>query len=283
MDDYSYQPKKVKLVLILIPILIMVLIGSACYAPVSEPTQPPATEPPQTEEKEVPDSPLPPTNTTLPDTIAPTPSPSATPKPTLTATPAPFVLVSGNTNCRFGPGSVYDLLHTYMKGDQAQLVGKSPDGKFWYTTDQNGIIPDCWLWGNYATPVGDTSLIPIFTPPPTPTPNPDFVVSFEASDCAAGSCWLWFKINNTGSIAWESVLVYAENTDTSDYSVNVTDIFFASIGGSNINKIQPGVSAYTHSERLTNPSGDTVEVVVVACEKDGLTEICQGRTLTVNP
>jgi len=119
--------------------------------------------------------------------------------------------------------------------------------------------------------------------PPTPTPSLDFVVSYEGSDCGAGSCWLWFKINNTGSIAWESVLVYALNIDTSDDAIYVTDIFQASIGGSNINKIQPGVSAYTHSERLVNPSGDTVDVFIVACEKDGLTEICQGRNLFVNP
>ena len=283
MTAKDHQAKTTNLLRLFIPTLILLLFVSACAMPTQVPTQPPTTEPPQSDGKEVPDSPPPPTDTSPPDTIAPTPSLTPTPKPTLTATPAPYVLVSGNTNCRFGPGSVYDLLHTYLAGDQASLVGKSPDGKFWYTTDQSGIIPDCWLWGQYATPVGDTNLLPIFTPPPTPTPNPSFTVSFEGSDCGAGSCWLWFKINNIGSIAWESVLVYAENVDTSDYSVYVTDIFQASIAGSNINKIQPGVSAYTHSERLPNPSGDTVEVIIVACEKDGLTEICQGRTLTINP
>jgi hypothetical protein len=279
------QSKKLKLILVLILILLLVLMVSACNAPVVDPTQPQATEPPQSEEKEIPDSPLPPKDTAVPDTVAPvapTPSPTASPLPTLTSTPAPYVLVSGNTNCRFGPGSVYDLLHTYLKGDQALLLGKNPDGKFFYISDQSGIIPDCWLWGNYATPVGDTSLIPIFTPPPTPTPNPDFVVSFEKDDCAAGSCWLWFKIINTGSIAWESVLVYAKNMDTSDESINVSNTFKSDIAGSDINKIQVGVSAYTHSERLVNPSGNTVDVIIVACEKDNLTEICQGRQLTVD-
>jgi hypothetical protein len=94
---------------------------------------------------------------------------------------------------------------------------------------------------------------------------------------------LWFKINNTGSIAWESVLVYAENIDTSDDAINVSNTFKTGIMGSDINKIQVGGSGYTNSERLVNPSGDTVEVIIIACEKDNLTEICQGRTLTVNP
>jgi hypothetical protein len=30
---------------------------------------------------------------------------------------------------------------------------------------------DCWLWGRYAQVSGDVSQIPVFTPPPTPTPS----------------------------------------------------------------------------------------------------------------
>jgi hypothetical protein len=82
---------------------------------------------------------------------------------------------------------------------------------------------------------------------------------------------------------WHSVLVYAKNTVTNDESVNVSDTFMDGIMGTDINFISVGGTGYTHSERLPNPSGNTVQVIVVACEKDGLTEICQGRTLTVNP
>jgi hypothetical protein len=195
----------------------------------------------------------------------------------------PYVIISGNTNCRTGPGSVYDWLHTYLAGDQALLLGKSADEAFWFINDQNGLIPDCWLWGKFATPAGDTAFVPVFTPPPTPTPMPDFTVSYEGSDCGAGSCWLWFKINNTGSLKWQSVLVYAKNLATSDESVFVSDEFMNGIMGADIDYISAGGTGYTHSERLPNPSGNTVQVIVIACEKNGLTEICQGRTLTVNP
>jgi hypothetical protein len=193
------------------------------------------------------------------------------------------VNITGNTNCRTGPGSVYDWLFTYLAGNQASVVGKSTDEAFWFISDQGGIAPDCWLWGGYATPVGDTAYIPVFTPPPTPTPSPDFTVTYEGSDCGAGSCWLWFKIDNTGSIKWESVLVYAKNTVTLDDSVNVSNTFKNGLAGSDIANVPAGGTGYTHSERLPNPSGNTVEVMVVACEKDNLTEICQGRTLTVTP
>ena len=285
MTNHEHSTKNKSPLKFFIPVLLLVLIATSCNLPLGDTGNTPATEPGQAEEKDLPDSPAPPANTAPPDTLAPTPSPTATIEPTVTATstPTPYVMVSGNTNCRYGPGSVYDWLHTYLAGDQALLVGKSADEAFWYTSDQNGILPDCWLWGKYATPVGDTALLPVFTPPPTPTPRPDFAVSYEGSDCGAGSCWLWFKIDNTGSIKWESVLVYAKNIVTSDVSVNVSNTFLAGIAGSDIAYIPAGDTGYTHSERLLNPSGNTIDVFVIACEKDDLTEICQARHLTVNP
>ena len=277
------QRSQGKFLLYLIPLLILLLALTACNAPTQNPGGPPATEPGQSDDKDLPDSPAPPADTTAPEPPAAPPAPSPTLPPPLTSTPVPVVNITGNTTGRVGPGSVYDLLHTYLSGDEAQLLAVSPDGFFYFTSDADGILPDCWLWGKYATPAVDPLLLPVFTPPPTPTPFPDFAVSYEGSDCGAGSCWLWFKIDNTGSVKWESVLVYAKNLVTFDASVNVSDTFKNGIAGSDIPKIIVGGTGYTHSERLPNPSGNTVDVVVVACEKDGLTELCQARSLTVNP
>lgn len=281
--NIDHLSKKTRLFSVIIPLLILLLALTACNAPIQDPAAPPATEPSQAEDKDLPDSPAPPTDTTAPEPPAATPTPSPTLPPTLTSTPMPMLNITGNTNCRFGPGSVYDLLHTYLAGQQTQLLAKSPDGFFWYTRDSAGIIPDCWLWGQYATPVGNTDILPVFTPPPTPTPFPDFAVNYEGSDCGAGSCWLWFKIDNTGSVKWESVLVYTKNLVTNDEAVNVSDTFMDGIMGADIPRIAVGGTGYTHSERLPNPSGNTVDVIIVACEKDGLTELCQARNLTVNP
>lgn len=282
--DYDHASKS-SFLKFLIPIFVLLLLISACATPTQEQAEPPATEPPQATQKQIQDSPAPPQDTAPPEPLPPTSTPTFTLEPTTppTFTPMPHILISGNTNCRTGPGSVYDWLHTYLAGDQALLLGKNADASFWFISDQNGINPDCWLWGKYATPAGDTAFVPVFTPPPTPTPYPDFTVSYEGSDCGAGSCWLWFKIDNTGSIKWESVLVYAKNIVTSDDAVNVSNTFLTGIMGSDIANVPVGGSGYTHSERLPNPSGNTVDVIVVACEKDNLTEICQGRHLTVNP
>jgi hypothetical protein len=109
------------------------------------------------------------------ETMAPsdeTPQPSPTPSATITLTPTqekPMVSVSVDTNCRTGPGKIYDWIGGLLVGEKAEVVGASTDGQYWIikNPDQNG---ECWLWGNYATVSGDTVDLPRYTPPPTPTP-----------------------------------------------------------------------------------------------------------------
>jgi hypothetical protein len=101
-----------------------------------------------------------------------TATPSAT--ATLTETPTPSVPLASltqNTNCRSGPLAVYDLIRTFLTGETAQITGKDAGGDYWYVADPNQPGKDCWLWGRYVTVSGDTSNVPVFTPPPTPTPS----------------------------------------------------------------------------------------------------------------
>ena len=98
--------------------------------------------------------------------------PSAT--PTSSATPmqgAPIVHVSVDTNCRFGPGDIYEYQGALMVGEEAEVVGKLADESFWYIENPDPPPPYCWIWGVYAQVEGDTSGLPILTPPPTPTPE----------------------------------------------------------------------------------------------------------------
>jgi hypothetical protein len=105
---------------------------------------------------------------------APTPSPTPTLTPTITPTPtpaAPMVSVSINTNCRFGPGEVYEYQGALMVGEEAEVKGKLADESFWYIENPDAPPPYCWIWAAYAQVEGDTSDVPILTPPPTPTPE----------------------------------------------------------------------------------------------------------------
>jgi hypothetical protein len=215
---------------------------------------------------------------------AETPTPSFTPSvtPTITPTPTPYVEISGNTNCRYGPGEVYDRFFTYMAGDEAAVLGKDLDEKYWFV--HNDLqSPDCWLWGNYTTPVGDFTLVPVFTPPPTPTPFVSFQVSYKDKDCGMGSCWLWFQIQNNGTLDLESVKVFAKNTSTSNQATSQDNLFQTGIMGSDIASITVGSTGYTHSGQLINPGGATVKANITVCSKNGLGGICLTKNLTVTP
>lgn len=107
-------------------------------------------------------------------TPEPLPSPTITLTPTDTSTPTPsvpMISVTVNTNCRYGPGSAYDYLGALLVGETAEIVGRDPSGDYWYIRNPDNPSGSCWLWGEYASPVGNFGSLPILTPPPSPTPT----------------------------------------------------------------------------------------------------------------
>jgi uncharacterized protein YgiM (DUF1202 family) len=81
-----------------------------------------------------------------------------------------MVTVSVNTNCRTGPGVIYDLVGGLLVGEEAVVVGKFTLTNYWIINnpDSSGT---CWLWGQYATVTGNTAGLPEYAQPPTPTPT----------------------------------------------------------------------------------------------------------------
>jgi hypothetical protein len=153
-----------------------------------------------------------------------TPSPGSSPTATLTATPAatatqpvPMASLTQNTNCRGGPLAVYDLIRTILIGESAQIAGKNAAGDYWYVTDPNQPGKDCWLWGRYVTVSGDTSAIPVFTPPPTPTPSYDW----------SGDWSVWVNHNPADMTLVQSggsvTGTLSDTTDTYDVSGTTSD------------------------------------------------------------
>ena len=102
-----------------------------------------------------------------------TATPEFTPITGPTSTPTvPQVTVSQNTNCRVGPGVVYDLIDAVLIGQTAEVVGKNSGvPNYWVVKRLNGS-GTCWLWGQYATVSGNTANLPEYPVPPTPTPSP---------------------------------------------------------------------------------------------------------------
>jgi hypothetical protein len=118
-----------------------------------------------------------------------TPTITLTPTVTLTHTPAiPMVSVTMNTNCRFGPGMVYNYLGALLVGETAEIHGVNPNRNFWYIENPDNAGTYCWISAMYAQVTGDTSLVPVLTPQPTPTNTPvALTFTFSPTNGPAGS------------------------------------------------------------------------------------------------
>jgi len=122
--------------------------------------------------------PAPPTNTPSPDegTELPTDDGSSedvdTPTPTIEPTPTlgPAIAIAlGNSNCRYGPDSIYHIVGFLLKDERAPIDGRNAETTWWYIERQDGP-GHCWVANNLTDEEGDVAGVPVVQAPPTPTP-----------------------------------------------------------------------------------------------------------------
>ena len=234
-----------------------------------QPTVPPLTEPPPED----------------------TPTPTNTPTVTPTDTPSiPIVTVTENTNCRSGPGTVYDLVYIFMIGDEAEIIGRSSEANYVIIKVPDSSGRSCWLWTRYAVIKGNINDLPESTPPPTPTPAATATpaLNFDFSFNSVGICGpsenVYLNVTNTGGIDLESRHLSAQNLDTLQVKTSQSNMFGQSPDCMTIANamIQPGSTKYV-SVGFTPPIfGDTISITLKVCAQDGLGDPCLTRTKTVN-
>ena len=216
--------------------------------------------------------------------------PSITPTVTQTSTPEiPRVTVSQNTNCRTGPGTVYDLVDVFMMGEEAEIVARSSVPEYVIIEVPDGSGRTCWLWMRYASTSGDYTMLPARTPPPTPTPaaTPTPVFNFSVSYAELETCGpnivLFFRVFNTGGRDLESFHLTAQDVDASvsvarqgySYSNSVGCVVFPE------NTIQPGDSAYVAVPFGPSVAGHNVSLNLTVCALDDQGDPCLARSTSV--
>jgi hypothetical protein len=232
-----------------------------------------------------------PTLTPSPEPPSATQTPSATliPTPIFTSTSAvPEVSVSVSTNCRIGPGVVYARVGGLLVGEVAEVVGRHTTRDYWIIRNPDRPGEPCWLWGRYATLTGNTSLLPIYTPPPTPTPSPDFTASYHGLDvCAGTGWWLDIELENPKGITFNSISMTVRDTvnDTvlSLYSNDFTD-------RNGCNETNTWDSLPAGEERLVstpflayNPTGHRLRATIILCSNLGQSGTCTSRVIEFTP
>jgi uncharacterized protein YraI len=131
-----------------------------------------------------------PVKTRVPPIMTSTPVFTLTPVLTTTITPtyqAPQLSFSGNTNCRKGPGTVYEVTTVVKAGQKATPLGVSQDGNYWLIKNPDG--ENCWVAKDFAQPAGSMAALPTVMPPPVPSAVPPNAPAWSAYNytCAFAS------------------------------------------------------------------------------------------------
>jgi hypothetical protein len=223
-------------------------------------------------------------------------TPESTFTPTFTITPAfPMVGVTVETNCRSGPGTAYEALGIVFVGDTAQVVGRNSTSEYWIIKLPSNHATTCWLWGKYATVVGNTSGLPVSTPPPTPSPapSPTTAVSFAADFTSVTLCpatWVsvTFKITNTGKVTWESIQTKVVDNVSHSSGQNDDDDVFTRVtacdSGPASQNLAPGEVGYSSAILVPpSPAGHSVTASFRVCSEDDMSGVCKEKSFTFTP
>jgi uncharacterized protein YgiM (DUF1202 family) len=166
---------------------------------------------------------------------------SAPPTPTTDTTP--MVTVSSVTNCRTGPAAAYDLVTSLQVGMPAVVVAKYTPANYWIIKYPGGGNSTCWLWGQYATVVGDTSKLQEAVPPPlppTPTPVPTAPNAPKSVGLSCSSVNTSHKVGQLFilSAEWPVKLTWKDNSSDEDG-------FYVYKDGSTVATLGANATSYT--------------------------------------
>ncbi|MBI4730967.1 MAG: hypothetical protein HY781_02370 [Chloroflexi bacterium] len=214
-------------------------------------------------------------------------TPSLTPSTTPSLTPeTPHVSVTVDTNCRTGPGTVYDKLGVLLVGQSAEVVGRSHNSDNWIIKLPSNPAITCWLWAYYATVTGNTSGLPVYPTPPTPTPAISFTVAYFSTEFCGGFWGIELQITNTGIITWESNRITATDLVTSE-TKTVDRNSFPNLSGCVVasadDNLEPGEIGITTTAGFSaNPASHNMTATIRVCSLDGLAGTCLDKTITVS-
>lgn len=232
-------------------------------------------------------SPLPSATLSVPVADTFTPLPTLSPTLVFTSTSSvPIISVSVDTNCRLGPGKVYERVGGLLVDETAEVIAKDPTGEYYYIRDPESPTGFCWVWGYYATVIGNTSIIPVFTPPPSPTPAPSFELSYAGADSCVG-WWAELRIKNTGPIAFKSYSLTIKDR-TQDVTLYASDNGFTDLDGclsSGItSEIDSGETYILSSPSfINNINNHNMRATLTLCTKINQGGICISQTIDFKP
>lgn len=214
-------------------------------------------------------------------TLEPTPSET----PDVTATPTtPTISVSVDTNCRTGPGAIFERVGILLVGETAEIVGREPKGEYWYIRNPDTGPEFCWVWGEYATISGNTLFLLYLSPaPPPPT---SFTASFEKMETCS-VWWMDFRLVNNSGIAFRSMSISVRDADTNTVASQEANSFSNSDGCSapvTVGSLVPGGAVTVSSPPFGyNPDGNNLNARITLCTEPDQKGTCVTQEFNFRP
>lgn len=180
-----------------------------------------------------------------------------------------------------------------LVGEVAEVYGRDPTNNYWYIRNPDSDPEFCWVWGKYATLVGPALLMPVFTPPPTPTatltplPSPAFKAEYAGLDTCNGSWWVEIKLKNTGSIPLKSVDISVKDKVTDLVLVNLADGFTnldGCLAKTTKDTLKAGDTYLLSAPAFVyNPTGHKLVVTITLCSDTGQKGMCATDKIDFTP
>lgn len=203
--------------------------------------------------------------------------------------------LSNDTNCRTGPSVNYDLITVAKVGVEYPVVGRYTDGPYVIIELESG--QQCWLWLEHATIQGDTSGLPVFTPPPEPAveppePSTPFILAHDDyNECGDGVYLAVVSVKNNSDFLFRSAYVDlihlrsgggTHGMFSQESNAPFLDNPFECPSGSwdylvpGASELAPGGSGYISllANQRSSAYGENVQATVKVCEGDDLKGTC---------
>ncbi|HSA99482.1 MAG TPA: hypothetical protein VLE49_02450, partial [Anaerolineales bacterium] len=157
---------------------------------------------------------------------------------------------------------------------------------YWYIKNPDQSNGYCWLWGQYATVAGNVSVLPVYTPPPTPTPMPGFDAKYDGLETCV-SWWLNIELTNTGGISFRSIALTVKDTQTNTDLSLYADKFTALDGCHNSSTkdvLNPGERFTVSSPAFAeDPDGHKMRATITLCSAAGQNGTCVTKVIKFTP
>jgi hypothetical protein len=176
-----------------------------------------------------------------------------------------------------------------------EVVGRNANGTYWIIRNPTRPSQLCWLWGQFATVTGNTSVLPVYVPPPTPTPlptntpAPGFATSYNGIEsCTETGWWVEIKLENIGGIPFESLALTVRDTTTTDTILSLYADNFTNRNGCNETDTRenlPSGSTLIVSSPVFNydPTGRALRANVTLCSGPGQNGTCVTQIVNFTP